>query len=966
MYRYFLFTFLAVSLLVLPASAQNELIRRITPLTGTDRVKVIAEISHPVKLRDYTVKAVIRPLGTSPAPALWEGEVSPTLDEDRGVHYFRFQINGLAPELWTPASPFLYELTLELTHRDGKQIHASQRLGFRMFESRNGRIHLNGKPIFLRGIAINPPGRGIPTDIERSREFAEEYVRFMKSIHVNIIRIPDDETWYDVCDELGMMVFGGNYGSRVDGEKPPADYDKAVSWYKNEKFSLIAHHPSLMIYALTNEVPFTGEVAREWIRFLSYAHGKLREWDHTRLYIGNAGYGYGQSGDICDLHRYWGWYYASPFTFLHIRDNEQIIPFKKPVQPITFTECVGNYSGPDGRFNLSPDHKNPGSQLNWTGHAPTDQQALLANEHQNFTFKQATELFRRLRVINPELSGVFPFTILFLNWHTIEKFIDMDPKPVAEQARRSYQPVLLSWECWTPNVYAGSEIQPVAHVVNDDDHFRDLSHARLVVQLQDDSRAIVRSDTVELPRVPYYGTYEEKLRVRLPTNLSLGTYRLTGRIFRGEELVSENHIELFVGNDHLRNSAGKPEKEVLLYDPAGHTAASLRELAIPFRKITGITDLAPNQLVLIGENAVDEDLVKAAARLRYFVRNGGRVVYLRQDSTRWDRLTKLLPFPLRNVRMDLDIAAYPPPPRPSRNGYYINPERPGHPLFSGISRRNLRVWSDYTGWDESKAGFPAIYPVTDGFVLDNKSDVEHVAVLANYGPALESLALAELFDGPGSILVCGFDLTRRTGLDPIADRLLLNVLEYMGKSADHARYPLITSPIVWGDYATEKGVLTGINSGLLLNPTPKRTGSYRTRTFVVTAEGHQFAGGPGGWNTRPGLQYVPYGRRPFGPYYLRGFGNIPEPLDPENPIGEGTFWCSVPAGKTRAVTLVWNPADEPLEIRMQINDHKEAVERIPAGEKRYVEYPMDSLRSLNLKVAFRGDRRLVLLQTSFE
>ena len=136
--------------------------------------------------------------------------------------------------------------------------------------------------------------------------------------------------------------------------------------------------------------------------------------------------------------------------------------------------------------------------------------------------------------------------------------------------------------------------------------------------------------------------------------------------------------------------------------------------------------------------------------------------------------------------------------------------------------------------------------------------------------------------------------------------------------------------------------------------------------FVVNAEGHQFAGGPGGWNTRPGLQYVPYGRRPFGPYYLRGFGNIPEPLNPENPIGEGTFWCSVPAGKNRAVTLVWNPADEPLDIRMQINDQNEAVERIPAGEKRYVEYPLNNLRTPNLKVAFRGDRRLVLLQTSFE
>src|SRR5690606_38708074 len=118
--------------------------------------------------------------------------------------------------------------------------------------------------IFLRGIAINPPGRGIPTALENSRAFALDYVRFMKSINVNIIRVPDAEEWFDVCDELGMMVFGGNYGSKVaQGAKVekqeqvgdegdhgfPSDYNVGVAWYQHEKLGLIAHHPSLMVYA---------------------------------------------------------------------------------------------------------------------------------------------------------------------------------------------------------------------------------------------------------------------------------------------------------------------------------------------------------------------------------------------------------------------------------------------------------------------------------------------------------------------------------------------------------------------------------------------------------------------------------------------------------------------------------------------------------------------------------------------
>ena len=55
----------------------------------------------------------------------------------------------------------------------------------------------------------------------------------MKSIHVNIIRIPDNETWYDVCDELGMMVFGGNYSSTVDGQKHQMTDHTALAWWES-------------------------------------------------------------------------------------------------------------------------------------------------------------------------------------------------------------------------------------------------------------------------------------------------------------------------------------------------------------------------------------------------------------------------------------------------------------------------------------------------------------------------------------------------------------------------------------------------------------------------------------------------------------------------------------------------------------------------------------------------------------
>jgi hypothetical protein len=962
--KYLLATMLSLLLFSWQISAQeeeeagNRFIKRIISFTTETSLKLeVSFYKLPTRNESYSISIKGIPYNNTICDRAVKAE-----KVDGATDKLIFRIPHIDAETWTPATPNLYNLQFVMS-RNGKAVEIMhQRIGFRNFESKNGNLYLNGKPIFLRGIAINPPGRGIPKAIEESREFAGDYVRFMKSIHVNIIRIPDNETWYDVCDELGMMVFGGNYAGSVDGQKPPKDYDKAVAWYENEKYAPISHHPSLMVYAMTNEVAFRGQLAEDWKKFLSYAHTELRKWDDTRAYIGNAGYGYGQSGDICDLHRYWGWYYCSPFNFLHIRNNADIIPFKKPVQPVTFTECVGNYTGPDGRYNLTPDHKNPGSQLNWTGHADERIQKRLADEHQSFTFKQATELNRRLRKINPELSGVFPFTILFYNWHTIEHFVDMDPKPVTQQARLSYQPILVSWECWTPNIYSGNTIHPIVHIVNDDDEFRDLTDAMLIVELQDKTRTAVWKDSMALPTVKYYDTYEKKWPVKVPDNLLMGNYRLVGKIIQHGKTISENFFDLFIGNRQDIDAVSKPAQRISLYDPSGKTATSLKKLDVSFKTISSFDNIPAGALLLIGENSADDRFVKQAASLRAFVAAGGRLLCLKQDAAHLPNLNAVLTGKIKNVTVKLDDPVYPPEPRPSRDGYYVNPERPEHPIFAGIEREQLRVWSDYTNWDESKSGFPAIYPITDGYVLQNKKDLDSTAVIGNYGVALESMAITETYTGKGNILLCAFDLAGRTEIDPVADRLLLNMIGYMSSEEGHVLHPMVTAPIVWGDYTSEKGLLTGVNSGLILNAKPVLTGLYSHERIILEKEGHMFGGQHGGFNTRPGVQYIPYGRRPFGPYSLRGFGNVPEPDTDNNNIGEGQFWCRIPAGKSVVSTKVWNPGTEAYTLEVRVNN-KTVKQSIAAGATVTVDCPV---QSTDLEVAFKGDRRLVLLETYFK
>lgn len=945
----------------------------LTPFTGCDYIRLVFTKKDIIPGKAFFQVTISDPVSKK---NLWQGNVVPAQAINEGGDFLSVTIKNLNPVLWEPVNPFLYNVTLNQIINGSVKKTFTERAGFRSFERKGGNLFLNGKPIFLRGIAINPPGRGIPDSLENSRAFAQDYVRFMKSINVNIIRIPDAEIWYNVCDEMGMMVFGGNYSAKVaagakinkqqavtdEGDNGfPNNYDDGVRWYENEKLGSIAHHPSLVVYAMTNETPYAGQRAEEWEKFLSYAYNKLKAWDETRAYIANAGYGYGKTGDITDLHRYWGWYYSSPFTFLNARDETKINPYPSKDQPITFTEAVGNYTGPDGRYNLTPGHKNPSSSLTWNGHAAENIQAQLADYHQSFTFKIATETLRQLRTINKNLSGIFPFTILFYNWETVHNFLEMNPKPVTEQVRISYQPVLLSWECWTPNVFAGSTVSAVAHIINDANNFSDLQNAMLYYELQDKAHTVVYKDSLRLQTIKYFQSSTHNLKISIPQNIATGDYTLDGKVLSASKIVSQNSYSFFIADNNFTTSSLQNGVPVLLYDKIGNTKNAFQKLNIKIKELDNFNNLSVSIPVVIGENAADELVVKNIANIKKFVADGGRLIVLKQDINHRPNAELLFNHKFSNNNIDIDDPRYPVSDTLSRNGYYVNAERPDHPVFSGISRANLRLWSDYTNWTEKTKGLPAIQPVTDGFSFINYDDAASTTVLANYGYGLQGIALAEQYQGKGSILNCGLDIAARAGIDPIASRLVLNLIIYSLSTKDHEQYQLITAPITWGDFSSEKGIVTDLYSGLILNATPRVDENYLGKGIVVTADGNQLAGGQGGgWNTRPGIQYVANGRRPFGPF-LVSVGRSPVP-DKTVKEGTGSFWCRIPVGQNSSTSLIWNPSKVPLQIKIKVNELSEVIETIGAGERKFVTVPVDAEL---VHMRFTGDRRLVILETAF-
>lgn len=937
---------------------------RTLAFTDTNSVRVTILVRDGAVLAGRSVHARLQQRGDT--TAVWSGELG--VLEARGRDAIMHGRAGtLRVRRWEPSSPTMYRLVVDIGDGATRRVDTVH-IGFRTISASNGRILFNGRPLFLRGNAINPPGRNIPDSLNVSPRFAADYMRYLKSVGVNIIRLASaSPVWMDAADDVGMLLFQGHYGVPRGGTstRPPTDLSASVSWYRDDVLAPQANHPSVVIYALANEVAdaeihYESTGAAAMGRFLKSVYDSVHAWDPTRLVIANAGYGFGRVGELCDLHRYWGWYYNSFLSFYTLRDPG-VCWRGRTGQPITLSENTGSYTGSDGRFNLVSNTKQPDSQLDWTGHAPESEQGPRALAYQAWMAGQAIEITRRLRERNPNLAGLSPFTIAFGEWFGITSFADMRPKPVLAQYARSYQPVLLSWECWTPNVYAGAQLAPVVHVVNDDTRGAALHRATLIVTLRD-----ARGQSVLITRrpwadVPYYGANSAIIPVTVPRSAAPGRYTLDGVLLVGRDTVSRNSttLQVFASADV---SAPSNTRRLRLYDPSGRTRAALASLGIASDTITHTASLDPaRDALVVGREAWDATLSGEVGTMENFVARGGRMLILDQRPERFT--SHWLPGGVRLSIGVLDHANVFPGGRPWAQGMSINPERPTHAVFADIARDDLFLWSDYTDWRESSPGFPAVYPVTRGFALTKPSEMGRVAVLANYDHGLLGVALAEFFSGMGSVVLSGFDIVPRIGRDPIADRLLRNLVRYTAGDGEHNAQLLITSKITWGDYASERGLLTGVHSGLLLNTVPTMPAALESRyPTKVDKNGFWIAGDAGGWNTRPAVQHVARGRRPFGPYEFSSGGAYRLP-DDHGPEGEGRVWMRIPVGRVAILNRVLNPSADTLDVELIVNGGSQH-RRLNPGETAQVESAL-APNTTALSLLVRGDRRLVLLDTDF-
>ncbi len=208
--------------------------------------------------------------------------------------------------------PYLYFAEVELIENDEVLDRVCTSFGCRTFE-----IHpekgflLNGESYPLRGVSRHQDRWGIGNALSPKNH--KEDMDFICEMGANTIRLAhyqQDQYFYDLCDERGMVVWA---------EIPyisahlPKGRENTISQMK-ELIIQNYHHPSIVVWGLSNEITMQEADEKDLLENHKILNNLCHEMDNTRLTTMavistcDIHHPYIQIPDVISYNHYFGWY----------------------------------------------------------------------------------------------------------------------------------------------------------------------------------------------------------------------------------------------------------------------------------------------------------------------------------------------------------------------------------------------------------------------------------------------------------------------------------------------------------------------------------------------------------------------------------------------------------------------------------------------------------------------------------
>jgi len=231
-------------------------------------------------------------------------------------------------KLWSPESPFLYDLEITLWNGT-KQIDkvksyaAMRKYSIKRDENGIVRLQLNNKNLFQfgpldqgwwpDGLYTAPTDEALKFDIQKTKDFGFNMIR--KHVKVEPAR------WYTYCDRLGMIVWQDMPNGDGGPQWQPHQYFSGLEWLRSpeseanfrkewkEIIDFLYSNPCIGVWVPFNEAwgQFKTKEIVEW----------TKEYDPSRLVNPASGGNHYPVGDMLDLHNY-------PNPALYLYDAQRV------------------------------------------------------------------------------------------------------------------------------------------------------------------------------------------------------------------------------------------------------------------------------------------------------------------------------------------------------------------------------------------------------------------------------------------------------------------------------------------------------------------------------------------------------------------------------------------------------------------------------------------------------------------
>lgn len=692
---------------------------------------------------------------------------------------------------WSPEEPNLYRAQIRVIGPVGVVDEWSSRFGMREFTIRDKQFQLNGRPVFLKATffeGLYPNGVAYPD----SREMAMREIQLAKDAGFNMIRPwrrPSAPMWLDLADEMGVLVVGS---PALECMRLPLSTPYLPSRVEHEIRQTVLrdrNRACVVQWELFNELH--RPILKQMMRPMAVL---ARELDPTRLILDESGgwafgarmylpYQY-EPTRFNDIHNYPGPLINERLFngFLTIGMTEEGKKAKglnvptpgRNVVPglMSFVSELGYGSLPNlvdnnARFRREGNPLTPAyryhqrleegqervlKESGFQGLYPDIEQFCL--DQQSIHGAANKRMIEAVRC-NPDVNGYCIHALAAGDWILGAGLIDLwrNPKTYAyEGTKAANQPRILVIRMFPRNVYASRGTRIEITGINESAPL----HSVLTIQVvsQDGETAFSETITTEWNK-----GVSPLFEHELDTGSLRGGYTIKASASaKGQTIVAENTYDFDVfSEEDLTVSAA----QIAVLDLNGPLPRFLKNKNIDVRAFDTST---PRSTPVF----VTSIKPKHAADLSKLMKDGGTVVYVQGIGEALRRGTASgLPFTAKVEN--------------SRGLWTCIPHLVAdHPIFAGLPSRGMmrevyeNVWATQTLQDLGGESIVAAI----GFEWFSR---DHELQYSGPGESWWGADLAVVPYGKGRAVVSQLRIVENVGKDPVADKLLFNMIDFTTK-----------------------------------------------------------------------------------------------------------------------------------------------------------------------------------------